>query len=292
MRVSLPGLGLCLGLALVSSVVAAGCGDGASEGIDTGDGGGDRSSTSSAPAPSEPSEPSEPSAPLDGRTFVSTSVTEAGQDRPLVDGTRIELDFADGGIRANAGCNSLGGQVSTTPDRIMTGEMASTAMGCDAPLHDQDEWLFGFLDADPSYTLDGHTLRLESGDTVIELADSEVADPDRPLEGTRWALDGMVDGDAASSVPAGGGATLTITGGTASVAVDGCNQGGAEVTVNEGAVVFGGLAMTRMGCAEPAATVEAALVAVLDGEVAYTIDSDTLTLTHPSGQGLTFRAAE
>jgi heat shock protein HslJ len=47
---------------------------------------------------------------------------------------------------------------------------------------------------------------------------------------------------------------------------------------------------TQMACGEPSATVEAALREVLDGAVAYEIEADTLTLSHPGGKGLTLRA--
>jgi heat shock protein HslJ len=44
-----------------------------------------------------------------GRTFVSVAVTEDGEPRPLIPGTRIELTFGqredEGGIRWKAGCN-------------------------------------------------------------------------------------------------------------------------------------------------------------------------------------------
>jgi heat shock protein HslJ len=269
-----------LGLGIVSSVVLAGCGDDSPEAINT-------DNTDDTENTEEGS-----SASLDGRTFLSTSVSEGGEDRPLVDGTRIELRFSDGRISATAGCNTLGGQVDMTPDRIVIDEMASTAMGCDDARHGQEEWLSRVLYDDPGYTLDGQTLRLVRGDTTIELVDREAAEPDLPLEGTRWALDGIIDGEVASSVPAGAGATLTLTNGAASIAIDGCNQGSADVTITETAIELGDLAMTRMACSEPAASVEATVVGVLDGEITYTIESDTLTLTHPSGQGLTFHAAE
>ena len=65
------------------------------------------------------------------------------------------------------------------------------------------------------------------------MGDREVADPDRPLEGTRWVVDGIVAGDAVLSIPAG-------------------------VTA----------ALTRKACAPEAMAVEQAVTAVLSGQVA------------------------
>jgi heat shock protein HslJ len=227
---------------------------------------------------------------LVGRTFVSTAITEDGEPRPLADGTGVTLVFDDGQLRADAGCNSLSGPVEVGDDRLTLGEMSTTQMGCEPSLADQDAWLSEVLSADPAYTLDGATLELTSGTTVIELTDSEVADPDRPLEGTEWRLDSIVDGDTAGSVPAGSGATMTFADGHVSFSIEGCNTGGGEATVDDQTITLGPLEQTLMACAGAAGDVEAAVTAVLDGEITYAVDASTLTLTHPSGRGLVLRA--
>src|SRR2546423_11077938 len=78
-----------------------------------------------------------------GRTFLSTSVTENGRPRPVVDGTRISLTFVADGHRlgAQAGCNQMGGPAAFEGGRLVVGDLATTEMGCDAPRHAQDEWL-------------------------------------------------------------------------------------------------------------------------------------------------------
>jgi heat shock protein HslJ len=120
---------------------------------------------------------------LAGRTFLSESVTEDGQPRPLVEGTRIELDFSeDGRVTASAGCNFASAPVEVERGRILVGDLATTEMGCARELHDQDEWLAGVLAADPAHVLHGSRLRLEADGVVIGLVDREVAQPDRPLE--------------------------------------------------------------------------------------------------------------
>jgi heat shock protein HslJ len=106
-----------------------------------------------------------------------------------------------------------------------------------------------------------------------------------PLEGTRWHVDTLVDGQVASSVPAGARATVAFSGGTATVAT-GCNTGSATYQVSGAAITIGPLAVTRRACAPEVMRLERAVLAVLDGTITYRIGSDRLSLDHPSGQGL------
>ena len=59
-----------------------------------------------------------PGTNINGKEFWSTSVTENGQDRPVVDGTHISLRFEAGEIGVHAGCNSIGGTYTVDDDDI------------------------------------------------------------------------------------------------------------------------------------------------------------------------------
>lgn len=227
-----------------------------------------------------------------GRTFLSTSVGEAGVARPLVEGTQVRLAFSDGRLTASAGCNTMSGEVSLDGGRlVVSGGLATTEMGCDPPRHAQDEWLAGFLGGRPIYRLDAGRLTLTAGGTEIVLVDRRTADPDRPLEGTEWRLDGIVDGEVVSTVPGQVVATLRVTGGRLDVAVEGCNSGSGDVVVGAGELRIGTRMTTLIGCPPDPAAVEDALAAVLRGTVAYRVEAATLTLTSRDGKGLVFRAA-
>jgi heat shock protein HslJ len=230
---------------------------------------------------------------LVGRVFLSEEVVEDGAPRELVSGTQIQLSFPeDGGIRASAGCNTMLATLELDGDRMVIGDVGSTEMGCDSARQEQDEWLAGVLSADPVYVLDGDRLRLDSDGTVIELVDREVADPDRALEGTVWQLDGIIDGDAVSTVPGEVPANITFNDGQVAFTVEGCNQGSGEATVTGSTITVGPLQSTLMACPPPAADVEAVILAVLEGEIAYEIEAASLTLTHPSGAGLVLTATD
>lgn len=208
-----------------------------------------------------------------GRTFLSTGV----QGHDLVAGTRVRLSFEAGHVGINAGCNSMSGAYQIVDGRLVTTDMASTEMGCAAPLMDQDRWI-GALIGGAMLSLAGDTLTLRNGDTTMTLKDSAVADPDRPLEGTRWVVDGIVAGDTVSTVPQGVTATITIAKGRIDVET-GCNGGGGAAEILDGHLTIGPIALTKKACAAGTMAVERAVTGVLSGDVAYTIQAGVLTLT-------------
>jgi heat shock protein HslJ len=111
-----------------------------------------------------------------GRSFVSTSVTESGRQRPLLPGTRVEVTFEDrqeGGVaRWNVGCNTFGAPVVINEDRLNVGDIAGTTMGCAEERYAQDEWSNSFFASDPHWQLIGNRLTLAAGDTTIELVEA------------------------------------------------------------------------------------------------------------------------
>jgi heat shock protein HslJ len=233
--------------------------------------------------------PGAPGAGLDGTEWLSTAVTEDGADRPLVDGTRIRLDFADGQLGASAGCNTFGGPYRIEDGLLIVEGGAMTEMGCDDERHAQDDWLFGFLGAGPSVAQEGDTLTLSADGTVITLQDRDVAEPDLPLAGTTWTVDSIFSGDAVSSVPGGAVATLVFTDAGQLEVDTGCNSGGGTYEATDGSISIERLMTTLRACDDAAGQLEAAVLTVLNaGEVQYAIDAGSLTLM-AGDQGLGLR---
>lgn len=228
-----------------------------------------------------------------GRTFLSTSVSEGGKPRPLVRGSRIQLIFAGGELRANAGCNSYSGRARMESDRLHVDGVGGTEMGCDPQLMDQDGWLIDFLASEPTLRRDGDTLVLTSEDTEVRLLDRAVAEPDRPLRGTRWEADGLFQGKGdegiASSMPAGVRAWMTFGDDGRVSGNTGCNRFSARYTESGSRITFSGLSATRMACSGAADAVERVVLAVLEGPAEYAIEADVLTLRSSSGQGIGLR---
>lgn len=259
-----------LGLVAVAAVcaLAAGCGE---ETGDDGGAGGDDVSL------------------LSGRTLVVIEVTNDGEPHPLVSGSQVRFTFDDKTMGITAGCNNLSGDYALDGDALTVGPIGGTEMGCPAPLMDQDAWLAGLFEE--PVTVGGDPLTFRAGSVVLTVADREDVSPDLPLAGTRWRVDGLVSGDAVSSVPGGAEAWLEIAeDGTVRVNT-GCNQGSGSVTVGDGTLTFGPLATTRRTCADDAAQqVEKAVLAVLDGETTYAIEERSLSITNGE-KGLGFRAS-
>ncbi len=111
------------------------------------------------------------------RSFVSETVSQGGQPRPLVDGIPLEVAFEDrpddDSVVWRAGCNTMGAPVVVEVERLAVGTIVSTGMGCAPEQEAQDDWLTDFFRADPAWRLAGDRLVLEAGDTVIELREQD-----------------------------------------------------------------------------------------------------------------------
>lgn len=212
---------------------------------------------------------------VDGRTFLSTSVT----GHQLVDGTQVRLSFRDGSLNANAGCNSMFGAYAVEQDTLRVSDLAGTQMGCDPELMAQDEWLAIFLTAGPELAVQADELRLTSGDTELVLTDREVADPDRPLQGTTWQLDSHRTSDTVAHSTGMEQATLLFDGNGRLQVQTGCNTGSATYEVSGDTLEIGALALTKMSCPQPAREIEQLIVAAIDQQTLhFTVEANRLSL--------------
>jgi len=205
-----------------------------------------------------------------------------------VGGSEIRLTFQDGQLSGSAGCNAMGGEYRIEDGRLITGMLVMTEMACEEPLMAQEAWFAQLLQDGPAIALDGNTLVLTGEGVVLTMVDRTVVEPDLPLEGTRWVVDALVDGDSVSTVPQGVVATLRFVEGRVEVE-PGCNTGGGGITIEGDVITFGPIGTTKMACAAPASDVEALVLSVLTGKVGYAIEADTLRLGGGNGPGLVLR---
>ncbi|GAB2631414.1 META domain-containing protein [Kribbella swartbergensis] len=228
---------------------------------------------------------------LEGKTYLSTTVTEEGKPKRLVPNSRIRLTFTDDGrLIAEAGCNSMQAPVDTGNGKLSTdGDLAMTAMGCDAPRHAQDSWLMNVLKSEPSWKLEDDRLTLTSGGTTILLTDRETAGPDLSLDGTRWSLETVISGDTASHQAGSAKVWITVNGERVTGST-GCNELQGLVARGTGKLTFGEIATTRRACPGDAGRLEQTLLDRLRGDVSYEIDANRLKL-RAGGNGLDFTAA-
>lgn len=242
---------------------------------------------------------SEDSTTTTEKTSTTAAADDAGELSGSYIGTGIEgyepvadsqltIAFEDGQMSVNAGCNTLGAGYTFEDGTLKwDGPARATQMGCADDLMAQDTWLTELFTDGVEAVLDGDTLTLTSGEVVITLESVATA----PITGTTWTLDGTIANDAVSSLPAGAEPpTLTIDeDGTAGVFA-GCNSGSTTVEVAEATLTFGPIALTRMACEPDATMLENQVIEVLDGEVDYTVDGDTLTIMNGTS-GLTYKAS-
>lgn len=256
---------LPLALAIATLAVACGGDDGAGAPV-TGE-----------PAPTLPPPATVPVPAVDGRELVLTSI----EGHTLVEGTTVRLTFDGGTLGANAGCNQIFGGYTFDGERLMVDQLGTTEMACEPARMAQDRWLTDILTLEPRVSVDGDVVTFRvAGGATLEFMDRELAEPDLPLVGTRWVVDGLRTQDAMSSVPDGVVASITFESDRALVEA-GCNRGSAEVEIGDDVITFGPLALTRMMCEEGPMEVEALVSALLQGDVNYSIAHDRLTLDSP-----------
>lgn len=247
-----------------------------------------------AQQPSDTGAPAPDGAQLAGRTFLSTGLVRDGKPAELVKGTRITLTVhPDGRVGAIAGCNSMGAAADFTGGKLHVdgAGLATTEMGCAPELHAQDKMISDLLTADPAWELNGDVLTLRTDTVQLTLQDQESADPDKPLPGTRWSVESMVDKDSVSSVATKPGSVyLEFADGKVSGST-GCNRLGGNAVVNGDKITFSNIFTTRRACSGDLGALERAVLNTLKGEVAWKVTADRLDLTAADGHGLQLRVS-
>lgn len=258
-------------LAAASAVLLAGC------------------STTGTPAPGAPgpgtvaqSQDPVTTGPAGGPAgrFRVTSVS----DPELLTAASVTIEFADGQISVDGGCNQLFGALTIAGSTLSSPKMGMTTAACDNALMAQDEWLSDFFNEPVGYQLDGDTLTLTQGDVTLVLAAARVAD--LPLTGTLWTLTRLNNAGSATAVPDGVKASLLIRDEEAVVEA-GCNLVTGRATLTKSQLTLKMSGITEMDCPPEVMAVEKQVLTVFGTTADYRINGSELTLT--SGQtGLVF----
>jgi heat shock protein HslJ len=247
--------------------------------------------TTTGDAEPDPAAPADLTERLAGRTFTAADVADPGHT--LVPGSTVTLTFEEGRIAATGGCNRLFAGARIDEGTLVVDAVGGTEMACSPELMAQDDWLVALLEGSPSLDLAGDVLTVTRGETRLTMSELKPSPPVE-VEGTRWVLEavqsGAGDDGSVSRVPQGVVAWLRVDGGAMQVS-SGCNRGRGEVVVAGTRWTVGPLLTTKKACVDDgAASVEQAMLTVLDGEVDAVVEGDQLRLTTPDGSaGLTFR---
>ncbi|MBN1093923.1 META domain-containing protein [Blastococcus sp. TML/M2B] len=215
------------------------------------------------------------------------SGSSIGADLPSPPGVTATLTLSDGRASGTAFCNRYMASYELDGSSFSFGDIGSTLMGCEPDvMAAESAYLEALAGVDTAVRDAGDLLLTGAG---IELRFTPVpAVPDSPLEGTRWVLETLVDGETASSVQ--GEPTLELRADGTAAFTTGCNgttgswrRDGDRVTVEPGA--------STLGQCDPAAqSQDEQVLAVLTGGATVVIEGDRLTLTAPEGRQLVYRA--
>ena len=233
---------------------------------------------------------------LAGRTFVSQRVTVQGADYPLASAAPISLRFEGQSLVASAGCNQMSGKFSIEDAVLVLGQWATTAMGCEAALMAQDQWLGEQLGARPTLSLDGGgTLTLRGPSSEIVLLDGEVSAPSSGLEGVTWRLTAVTQGDVVSSNL--GGVTVSFQLANGELTFQGaCNQGGGKARIDGQRLLVESIMTTERACLEEVGSklgrmeLDELVLNMLEASPTFGIKGQHLRLDNGTGQALTFIA--
>jgi len=87
---------------------------------------------------------------------------------------QTSIEFKEGQVNGNVGCNGFGGTYEIDGDKITFSDVVSTLMFCEGPVGDQELGTLAVLNGSATYVLDRNTLTLTSSDgtSVVVLARS------------------------------------------------------------------------------------------------------------------------
>ena len=74
------------------------------------------------------------------------------------------IEFKDGQLSGNVGCNGFGGEYTVDGDTIAFGSIMSTMMFCEGPAGEQEMGTLAVLLEKTTFVLDGNLLTITSGD--------------------------------------------------------------------------------------------------------------------------------
>ncbi|HLR97204.1 MAG TPA: META domain-containing protein [Jiangellaceae bacterium] len=234
---------------------------------------------------------------LDGATYQATEVLENDEPHRQIEPSDVGLSFDGAEMGINAGCNHLFGTPSVEDGRLEVTNVGGTEMACGGDF-DRDAWITDLLEGGVDLELDGQTLTLSGQNTEIVLTEQQEDEPGGPeeLTGVTWTLESIYPesasgpDDSVSSVPGDVTATIEFNDDGEVGVETGCNTGGGSAEITAEAVTFSEpVIATQIACEGPEGEADQAMKDVLQGELTYTVQDDTLRLEGPNG-GLGFTA--
>ena len=100
------------------------------------------------------------------------SYGSASSQTPAAADVDTSIEFLDGKLSGNVGCNGFGGDYEVKGDTLTLGPVMSTMMFCEGPVGNQEMGSLAVLKESAKFVLDGDTLTITSadGNSMIVLA--------------------------------------------------------------------------------------------------------------------------
>ncbi|WP_324274385.1 META domain-containing protein [Blastococcus brunescens] len=213
---------------------------------------------------------------------------DGGRRGPPRPGAGATLRIDEQELSGVAFCNSYFASYRLEGSSLAIDGLGRTEMACEPEVMAAESAYLDALGAVRTASTDGKDLVL-TGDRV-ELRFTQVAPvPDSPLEGTRWVLETVVQGETASSTT-GEPAVLLLDSDRTAEATTGCRTITGTWLVEDGSLVIDDLMGDGATCPPDLERQDAHVTAVLHGGPAMEIEEDRLTLTADDGRGLAYRA--
>lgn len=208
---------------------------------------------------------------------------------PLVDGADITLSIQGTAVGGRAACNQYGGTVAVAGTAIRFGDMASTEMACAEPVMASEAAYWAAFGAVERVALEDERLMLSGNGVQLQFARVPPV-ADASLTGTRWRLETLISGDAASSVQ--GEPTLLLRDDGRLEASTGCSVISGSYTVEGQELRVTSLEVQAPGTCDASMTAQHQLIVTVLGETAaFSIEGGTLTLMR-GADGLGYRSGE
>ena len=105
----------------------------------------------------------EVSADIRGQWKLVSSGSPSNQ-MPAAPDVETSIEFKDGQMNGNVGCNGFGGDYTVNGDALEFGPVMSTMMFCEGPVGEQELATLAVLKESATFVLDGNMLTITSAD--------------------------------------------------------------------------------------------------------------------------------
>jgi heat shock protein HslJ len=202
-------------------------------------------------------------------------------------GATLVVDEA--GFSGRSFCNSYSSTYRLDDGALSVDGLGGTEMGCEPDVMAAERAYLAALGSASAVTIQEGDLLITGNGGLLRFTPVAPV-PDRPIEGTRWVLESLIEGETAAST-LGEPATLLLDPDRRASASTGCRSVTGTWLVEDGALVVDDVLADGAACPADVERQDAHVTAVLDAGPRVEILEDRLTLTADDGRGLVYRAA-